>query len=908
MHGFARARTCAAGAVSFALFFSLLAFFAPAAHAQNVIGTIAGTIVDAQSGLPLGGAVIRAGDAVTLSDGRGRFLLDVSSPGPHGLHIERSGYQPVDTEAIDPRARGSSALTLSLQRASAASPLHVVGYTSVRASDALQQAGRIYHSLTAETLMTSGVYRVGDALRQLPALNNGITGDTASLGDDLELNLRGLGTLETTSTLDGHPIGLGIPGGYNYELSPLFGLRNVNVTYGSGGSDLFGVDAIGGVIDFQTIEPTLQPAVKLSEGYGTFDRSATIVQATGTSGRLGYAVAGGVSGLDGPIKNSYFYQPGAAYDQSATAPAVHALGVYRDDSSAVARGALGKLRYAMSPATNLTLTSVANSYWDDKSGNGDGDYLPGDTALAIGQHLLASKASADPCPSGTFTATNANGVPNGQGPPVGGVPIPDGGTRCQTPQQYANFNTGWDGAGPSWQSFNFDDEDLRLDSLGATREISLDAYTNRYKNSVDRTFQLPYAVTPGDSGSNRLSQVDGSGVTLSERFIGRANTLTAGASYLNLAYDLASDGALKGAPVVDETALFVRNAYRPQSSPLTLYTDAYFKRSTVTQTSYVDPRLSAVYTAGNNNVVRLAAGANTTQPSANLLDQAFTEQTPGGAGGGTPITCSSLNSIGSIPSSLLRPERGVDEELSLGHRFAGDSQAQLTVYSANISDKIYQTVEPLSTTGSAFIDPAFLQSVSQRIAAVCGVQATPALLGVTGSLNVGHLLARGATLEGRARVNARSFVDYDWALTSTVLVSVPTSLLQSQLTLIPGSQLPHLPLHTFDASYDTLLGRGAEARYTVHTVSDSNTKGLPAYNYSDLRLTFTQGHSVLGVAITNLFNQDAFIEGLRGEGVPLALNAYARPASYAPLIGTSAAEEFGLPYRQIILTYNLQVR
>ncbi|HTV73541.1 MAG TPA: TonB-dependent receptor [Candidatus Acidoferrales bacterium] len=902
----AHVRACRILLFSFVVLASALVCAPAPVRAQSVaIGTIAGTIVDAQTGLPVAGAIIRTpGGASAVSDEHGHFLLHSSASGAQALHIERSGYQPADTRPVDPRTAQASALTVSLQRAPTAGPLHVVGYTSVRAAESLQRASRIYRSLTAETLMTAGVYRVGDALRQLPALNNGITGDTASLGDDLELNIRGLGTLETTSTLDGHPIGLGIPGGYNYELSPLFGLRNVNVTYGSGGSDLFGVDAIGGVIDFQTIDPTLQQSLKFSQGYGTFDRSATIAQATGTAGRFGYAFAGGVSGLDGPIKDAYMYQPGAAYDQSATLPAVRDLAIYKDDSSAVAHGALAKLRYDLSPATDVTFTGVANSYWDDKTGNGDGDYLPAPTALAIGNHLLAKKSSSDPCPAGTFTATNANGVPNGQGP--GGEP--DGGMQCQTPQEYASFNTGWDGAGPAWQSFNFDDADLRVDSTGTTRQTTLDAYTNRYKNTVDRTFQLPFYDVPGDNASTRLDQVNGSGVILSERFIGRANALTAGASYLNLAYDIQSDGALKGAPIVDETALFLRNAYRPQASPLTVYTDAYFKHSTVTQTSYVDPRLSAVYTAGSNNVIRLAAGANTTQPSANLLDQRFTEQTPGGAGGGATISCSSLNSIGSIPSSLLRPERGVDEELSFGHRFREDSQAQLTFYSANINDKIYSAIEPLSTTGTAFIDPAFLQSVTQRIAAVCGAQDAPELLGVTGSLNVGHLLARGATLNGRLRVNARSFIDYDWALTSTVLVSVPTTLLRSQLTLVPGSQLPHIPLHTFDASYDALLGRAVEARYTVHAVSANNTKSLPPYNYSDLRFAIARGPNTVGITITNLFNQDAFIEGLRGEGVPLPLNRYATAANYAPLIGTSATEEFGLPYRQIVLTYNLQMR
>jgi len=60
--------------------------------------------------------------------------------------------------------------------------------------------------------------------------------------------------------------------------------------------------------------------------------------------------------------------------------------------------------------------------------------------------------------------------------------------------------------------------------------------------------------------------------------------------------------------------------------------------------------------------------------------------------------------------------------------------------------------------------------------------------------------------------------------------------------------------------------------------------------------------------VFNVWQQNAFIEGYLNEGVPLALNAYAKPADYAPYTGADATERFGLPYRSIFFTYSVQVR
>ena len=54
------------------------------------------------------------------------------------------------------------------------------------------------------------------------------------------------------------PIGVLSPDYYNYTNSPYALLSNIQVTVGSGAAGLYGVDVIGGTIDFQTLNPTKQ--------------------------------------------------------------------------------------------------------------------------------------------------------------------------------------------------------------------------------------------------------------------------------------------------------------------------------------------------------------------------------------------------------------------------------------------------------------------------------------------------------------------------------------------------------------------------------------------------------------------------------------------------------------------------
>ncbi len=891
----------------------------------SFIAEIDGHVVDAQTGLPLPGtAVSIVGRSLTaVTDSRGTFRILGLLPGTYALRGARTGYQPVDADSISLVAGSAANVTLALQAAPTGAALTTIGRTATTLSSALQKASTIYRSLDPEALIETGTYRAGDALRGLPGINNGITGDTAALGDDLHLDFRGIGTLETLTTLDGHPIAYGVPGGYNDQLSPVVGLRNITVVYGSG-TNLAGYSAIGGTVDFQTLDPTPDGRVTLSQGYGQYSKASTQLQMTGTVDRLGYAFAYGVGSLDGPLKDDYQYQPGAAFDQSAVAPganpAVRDLGIYKDDSLAVSRSGLGKLSYALSSTSKITFTSLVSSYWNDKTGNGDGDYTTYGMALAEGRSDLAGYTPAafpylSACPSGSFVATNANGQPNGYGPPPkgskpGALGPRDGGITCQTPQQFAQFNTGYFGAGTAWQSFNFGDYHLGFQAQPHDQHVRADVFTNRYLNNISRLDALPFTTVPGTSGGAfyASTNVEETGATFSDTFVSRNNDIGLGYTYLNTAYDLnftTPTSAAIGTPVVNERGFVVHDILHPSNGPLSAYFDAIVKHASAMDSSNVDPRASVVFKAAGSDVIRLSAGATTTQPSGNELDQPFIPSPPGGAGGGAPINCSA-NSIGSAPSSVLKPERGVDAELAYGHHLSLDSQIQLTLYNDNIYDKLFTTSIPLNESGTGFITPAYLAQATAAIAAVCGGTANAlATEQVTGTFNVGRERARGTMLNGRERIGSKTFVDYDWTVDSTALISAPVQLLQANVTLVPGAQLAHLPLHTFVAAFDQVVGKSADIRFTVHTFSSGNTKSLPAYNYSDLRASVPIGSGLFSVTVSNLFNQWANIEGLRNIGVPLALNSYATAADYAPYIGAAATERFGLPYRTIFFNYAL---
>jgi outer membrane cobalamin receptor len=891
-------------------------------------GAIRGRVVDASTGLGLAGVLVQTeGPTINVAstDRQGDFALSGLVPGYYSLLMHLEGFVTTESEPFRVSVGPSQTLTLAIQRGSGISAsTRVLGTTTVRATASLQKAALIYKSVSAEPLQQQGYYRVADYVNQLPGL---VGGNPAQPGDDISLNIRGIGTLETLALIDGHPIGP--RGDYNYELSPVFGLRSVNVFYGSGGSDLYGVNAIGGVIDMETLEPTVNRSIDFSQSWGTWNKLATSLQLTGTQpgGKLGYAFAFGTQGLDGPILHALMYQASASYDQYATDPTVRQAATYIDDTAFSNRSVLAKLRYNFSSSAHLTAAVLGSSEWDNKTGNGDNDYLPYGLELTIGQNDLAAAIASgtDTCTQAnpnTFTVQTANG---GQAPGIGPNNQPDGGNPCQTPQSYAAANFGFQGAGPAWQAYHSNDYHLKYDNTTGRNTFIVDTFSNFYHHTYDRTYTLPCIVGTDQFGNPIPCQYNpfwynnndsNTGFTVSDNIEGLTNTIGGGIFYENTASFYATYTPTQGppafsAPITHDSAYFVRDAYHPQNSNLTTYVNAWFKHSTITDTSYVDPRIAFVYNS-SDNVYRLAVGRTSTQPTPAEISQPFSASSVAAFTGGG-VTCSGgLNSVGNIPSSSLVPERATDAEVSFGHRFAGDTAAQLTLYNTNIFNQIYGVSQPLSNFNLPGFNPTPYILAVQAVCSGLTSQQALALLGLSGNANIGHTIARGIEITGRQRWNGKFFSDYSYDTQSSILESQDPALINpafgGSLTLIPASQLPGVPLHKYSFAFDYTFGRSFEARLDTYHLSDNNQNNLPAYSYSNLELTKPIAESSVTVAIDNLFNSNADIRNTVAYGVPHALNQFAQPADYQPLFGAGASELFHLPYRTIEIHYTTKIR
>jgi hypothetical protein len=522
----------------------------PPAATVGAAASLRGSVVDAATGLPLTGATIvvagRSDRAVTGADGR--FIFPSLPPGLYRLRIARAGYQPAQSDDVALVSGGRVSVTLAVERETATTPLRTIGATSTNAAVSLQRATTISQTITTDVLQQRGVERAGDALRELPGITNSIVGDTAAFGDDIPLDIRGIGSLESTTEIDEHPIAYGFPGGYNFQVSPIAPFREVGVTYGSG-RNLLGTSAIGGVFDFRTLVPTPDLRVTLDQGYGTFDKQATNLTATGTSGRLGYAFAYGASGIDGPINHQRNYQPAAAYDVTATNPAVRDLGVHDADSSVSSHSGLAKLQYDLTPRDRITATGVFAGYYENKTGNGDGDWLDPAPALAFANQKAGTSAA---CPGGV-AVTNGGHGPSG---------APDGGSPCVSAQQYAADTTGWQGAGPSYQSFSLGDYQLAYEHTVSNRLARIAVFSDRYVDYQSRRFRLPFSQVPGDRFSISSSGKSEGGVVASYDVSARNNTIGIAFNALNTAFALAKDTSTASSFAADRPPRHVRAARR----------------------------------------------------------------------------------------------------------------------------------------------------------------------------------------------------------------------------------------------------------------------------------------------------------------------------------------------------------
>lgn len=378
--------------------------------------TVSGRILDTQGGLPVPNAIVqldRNGVEIETArtDVKGTFEIRGIAPGTYVVLIRAQGYEA--TRLSPDLLVTSEAVTASFQMAinRQRQGLKQIGYVVAGGRAALQTTTTITTHLDTNIIQSENFQRLGDVLTTVPGVT---TFTSSSVGDDMALSIRGFDSTETATLLDGHPIGpIGAFGnGYNYNVSPFWGLSGADVVFGSGATGLFGATTIAGAVNFQTIAPTQGYHFSVEQGVGSDNKSMTGVLGTGSIGKLGYAVAWGSQGTTGSFPGGYIQQtallqtsvvhPGIGSPfrpASAASPpppdlshpnAYNLVNYYPVSGGYVQRNFVGKLVYSFSPKTTLQFTAYSANDWSNSTGNGDNDYETFPYVLYGARQLLQS--------------------------------------------------------------------------------------------------------------------------------------------------------------------------------------------------------------------------------------------------------------------------------------------------------------------------------------------------------------------------------------------------------------------------------------------------------------------------------------------------------------------------------------
>jgi outer membrane receptor protein involved in Fe transport len=894
--------------------------------AQANAATITGLVIDHRTALPVSGATVKVkqGDvevSSTSTDGSGHYTISGINPGIYAITIAANGYAPSANNGTVVLA-GSNVLNAGLSLTSnSRSDTDVIGRVSGN-SNSLSAATTISQQINAQSITQVGEIRVADALKTLPATN---MSTSSSVGDDVSINLRGFGSSETAALLDGHPVGpMGVGGGsFNFALGPAFGLTSVDVTYGSGAQGLYGNDTIGGAVNMITISPTATPHFSFQQQVGGFGLTSTGITATGTVGKLGYAFAAGRLGEYGdffPFQNPQSARPNNVSQNSVTPPGICSgntdadqnLGLtdvsqcnlndntYSFSQNTYQAMLLGKLTYALSPATNIFATAYNGVQWSDSTGNGDNDNIPFSTRLATIQ------GAAPNCTTGGGSAGYSV-----ISDPTTAVPT----QSCLTAQQYAAVTSGPDGGGAGRQrATNLRDYSFGGTTTAGIHNITLSGFIDSYQYWKDSSLSLGLDANGGALGGAFADYNNTIGFVASDEFMLGRNDIGFGFStWHQLATGTRVDFSSGASPDVPtayfgEWSYFARDTYTI-SKQISFFLNAWMKHSSVSEKTTFDPRATLQFRPTKNDVVQFTYGRSDGAPSPSLKNQGpVIAEAPGPSL--TSVSCSGFNDVASAGNPNLLPESANDFEVGIGHKFSGDSNIQVNAYVTKVTNQLFGASQPLLAfgIGNVTFQPDALNQYLTRLQSQCPGQnitmaSLPQYLSIGTTFNASQALARGLEFSGRQRIAKIAYIDYGYYIESSTQVGIDDNILVNNPTVVNGAQLPGIPLHTANIALDVAPGPW-EFRIEDHYIGNNNPLSRPAYWYTNAFLSHSFGkNTLLTLGGTNIFNNAVSYYGYIGLGTTPMVNPVAALAGMT----ANPSEEFGIAPATLTLTFQQKI-
>ena len=273
---------------------------AAATAAAQTVDTLTGRVLDS-SGATVADAAVRVEvggniEAETQSDADGRFQLAVAPDGNREVVVTAPGFAPSTT----PVPAGERTVDVTLQ---AAPFFEEVNVTSSRTDVARIDPTSTVTVLSSAELLNSGPLAIDDALKTIPGFTlfrrtSSRNANPTSQG----VALRGIGGTSPSRSLvlaDGVPLNDAFGGWVFWDKVPQAAIDRIEVDRGSGG-DLYGADALGGVVQLLTVRPN-RPMGRVSIEGGNLGTGSVSVFGGGRAGEWRYSGAGEWFNTDGYI-------------------------------------------------------------------------------------------------------------------------------------------------------------------------------------------------------------------------------------------------------------------------------------------------------------------------------------------------------------------------------------------------------------------------------------------------------------------------------------------------------------------------------------------------------------------------------------------------------------------------------
>jgi hypothetical protein len=280
--------------------------------------------------------------ASALTNGSGVVKYTDVASGLYRVRVSRPGYRQSTSAQFE--LLGEKEVDVDVALGPSADTIGTTS-TATTGANGLTTIGRVEAHVTVNTRdvdQDSAIRRISDSLTD--ALNTVAGVDVTQSSNDPDaaqtISLHGHDESQTAVTLDGIP--LSAPG-------TAANLRNLNTDLFAGSSVSFGASAgaLGGGVNFTTLQPTQTWQERGSIAAGSFDKYNWSLGETGSIGKLGIAVVATRRGGNNPLTfRDYLDQSGQTYPHGG---------------ESANEGQLVKLRYGLGDDTTLTLTALQNN-------------------------------------------------------------------------------------------------------------------------------------------------------------------------------------------------------------------------------------------------------------------------------------------------------------------------------------------------------------------------------------------------------------------------------------------------------------------------------------------------------------------------------------------------------------------